>query len=244
MSVFTIFDTVLHILAGLSMLLTGLFIWQKFKEDFEARTLGGILALSSIIFFMMALRNLFLGLGWIDVPLALYAFFVEYIFIFSVLLLFGLPRFFYLVFNKERAKQIGFKLGSFLFLIYLVVHFSQREEIIPHYDIPALWFELPHLEKIYVVSVLALVLFMMLYRTYIHFLQWQKTKTFPYKVAEYLLLFFIFAVSSFRVLPTVSLGVWQSVLLDILTLGGLLGAYYVFSQEIIKKEEPNSTYQI
>jgi len=235
MSIFVVFDVLLKFLNGLAMLLTGLLIWRRFKDDFETRTLGGILALISIIFFQMSLRNILWAVVRIEENVARDIFSAGYILILFLLLPFALPRFLYLISNKEKAKRVGLVSGIMLFVIYLVIHFSQREKIITHHAPKGLMFEPPYLEKIFLISVFVLFLPMVIYRVGFHFHQWRKTKIFPYKLLNYLLLFFVGFLSLFSVLRTMD--PWLEGFLFSFSLAGVLGIYFISSQELIKKEE-------
>jgi len=235
MDVFLTFDIFLHFLSGLATLFTGLFLWKNFKEDFENRTLGGILGFTSLIFFMMFFRAVFWGLGWIGNKQALNFFFAEYIIILFFLLLFGLPRFLYLVFNRLSAIKAGSIFGGILYLVYLVVHFSHKEEIISHYVPQGLVFELPFEEKIFLMGAIAPLLLIMVYRTIVHFRRWRGTKRFSYRFLNYLLMFFIFLTSTFALIPRFQ--PWQSVLGFLLMFAGVLGIYIVSSQEVMEREK-------
>jgi len=235
MSVFLIFQIFLHFLSGLVIFFTGFFLWRKLRDDFEARTIGGILILTSLLFLLMGLRNLFWGLGWISESLTFNIFFTEYMIIFFLLLPFALPRFLYLVFTRPIVKTVGLILGGILYLAYLAIHFSQREKIIGHYAPESVLFEPPSLEKVFLAGIFILLIPMMLYRANIHFLQWRKTKTFPYRFLNYLLMLFIFFISIFTFFPQLSS--WGGLFAYILILGGFLGIYLISSQETIKGQE-------
>jgi len=235
MDVFVVFNIFLNFLSGLAMLFTGLFVWRRFREDFEIRTLGGILALISIIFFMIGLRILFFGAGWIGENMAFDIFFAEYIIILFLILPFALPRLLYLIAPRPAVQKMGLVLGIVLFLIFLVIHFSAKEQIVFHHGPRGLLFELPLIEKIFLMGISLFFLPIMLYRVSFHFVQWRKTKTFPYRFLEYILLFFIGAMGLLAVIPQFK--PWQSALSYSFILGGVLGFYLTSSQEFIKGEE-------
>jgi len=216
------------------MFLTGLYLWRRFREDFEVRTLGGVLAVPSVFLFVMALRIIFQNLGWISDNLAFTIFFVEYIIILLVLLLFAFPRFLYLVSSRPVVKRLGLILGILLYIAYLVLHFTQKEKTIAHYAPHGLVFELPYLEKVFLAIIFVIFFIAIIYRVLFHFHQWRKTKTFPYKLLTYLLFFLTFLIPIFTILP---LEPWQIVFGYILSLAGFLGVYFVASQQFIKEEK-------
>jgi len=234
LDIFIIFVILVESLVGIAMLFTGLFVWGKLKDDFEARTLGGVLALISILFFIMGFRDLFWALEWIDEDIAFNIFFGEYILIIFLLLPFAFPRFLYLVFNKPIAKTIGRLLGTCLFILYLILHLKQREKIVAHFVPQGLSFEPPYSEKIFLAGVFSIFLLMMLHRASFHFIQWRKTRAFPYRFLIYLLFFFTFLTAMSTVLPKFQ--PWQVILGYVLALAAILGIYFVFSQETIKLE--------
>lgn len=235
MDIFSLFRVFLDFVIGLAMFLTGRFLWKNFKDDFEAKTIGGVFMLASIIFFLMFFRVLALDLGWINKDLAIWAFFVEYIVIAFLTFSFAFPRFFCLVFNTTLAKKIALILGNILFLIYLIIHFNQKENIISEYTIYGLLFNIPFVEKIFLVIIFGLLLPIMCYRAGINFIQWRRKKSSPYKFLQYLFLFLIAGVSIIYFLPYFE--AWWFSLSGILSIGGVLGVYLLASQELMEKEE-------
>jgi len=235
MDIFALFSILIHFSNGIAMFLTGLFLWKKFKEDFEIQTLGGILAFMSLLFFWMGLRNSLWNLGWIGERFTFYMFFVQYALILFFILPFALPRFLYLVFNQPIVKKIGLILGSGLYLIYLAFHFSQREKIVIHYTPQGLAFEPSAGEKFFLAGIFALFIPLIFYRINIHFSQWRKTKAFPHKFLIYLAFLFMNSVTSLTVLPR--FGAWEAILGFVLSLAGILAIYLISSQALIKKEE-------
>jgi len=234
MDIFTLFTIGLNFLSGLAVMLVGLFMWRKLKDDFEPRTIGGFLVILSTVFFMMVLRIILWGLGLISESTSFNMFFVQYILVLSFVLPFLLPRLLYLVFNSQIAKKIGLILGIGFYLIYLVIHFSEKEKIIAHPGPPALLFELPYLEKIFFGSVALLLTPLLTQRVVVHFLEWRKRKVFPYKLIYYLILVVIVFAGLFAIIPFQS---WLMLLGFIFIIAGTLGLYLISSQELMKREE-------
>jgi len=235
MNVFLIFDDLLHLLSGLAMLFTGLFLWRSFREDLENRTFGGILGLLSLIFFLMFFRILFWSLGWIGEDLCRYVFFVEHAILFSALLLFALPRILDSIFNRPIVAKVSLALGTILYLVYLVVHVTQKEKVIAHYALQGLLFEAPFLEKIFLLGIFGLFLPLIVCRAGTHFLYWRRKKAPPYKFLNYLLFLFIFAMAVVGVSPQYH--PWTSGRAFILILAGVLAIYIVSSQEASEREK-------
>jgi len=238
MNAFIVFSVFTYFLIGLIELLTGLLIWRKFKDDFEVRTLAGILIVQSPIFLLIAFRILLWDLGWIDKDLSFYIFFFEYIYTFPAVFLFTFPRFAYLVFKRPIAKKIGWVFSGIIVLLYVIIHLSLRAEIIPHYSPIGLLFEIPALEKKVFFFTSIFILPLIIQRVVFHFRQWRKTKTFPYKFLEYLFLSFSLFMASVAITPPSALfDYWRALLGFIVMLAGVLGFYFIASQELIKKEE-------
>ena len=235
MNVFTLFNILLNFLTGSVMVFSGLFIWRKFRDEFETRTIGGILLFTSPIFLLMAFRYLFFSIGLISETVSFYLFFFEYILILSLLLPFAFPRFLLLLTNRPVAKKIGSVLGFIFYLIFLIIHFSKREEIIAHPTIIGLSFELPYIEKIFLLGVFGFSFLIMGYRAITLFYQWRKKRTFPFKLLNYVCIFLMFFSSVPFLLPEVRK--WQTSLGAVLTLASVLGIYLISSQELISKEE-------
>ena len=235
MSTFIFFGNLVNLVEILALFFTGFYLWRKFKNDFEMKTIGIILALTGLFILIMAIREVFLDFGLINENLAFYIFFIEYIIIVFVILLFIFPRFLYLVSNRPVAKKAGLALGILFYLVYLMIHFEQKDKIVIHYAPIGLTFELPFLEKIFLLTIFAIVLPMMGYKTVIHFFQWRKTKLFPHRFLTYSLLFFFglcYPVYYFPVFKP-----WTIIFMRILALGSVLGIYLISSQASIKGEE-------
>jgi len=233
MDISALFKILVDLITGSAMFLTGLFIWRNFKDDYENQSIGGLLAITSIMFSIMGLRVLFYELGLISESLSLYIFFAGYVIILFLTLPFAFYWFFYILINRPIAKVIGLALGIGLNIIYLSFHLSQKEKITPYYTPQGLLFELPEFEKVFLFSVFFFFLLAMIHRIIVHFLHWRKTKTFPYRLLSYLL--FIFALSM-AMLSTVNFNPWQSLFFYALTIGGVLGLYLISSQEVIEKK--------
>jgi len=235
MNVFIIFVVFLYFLNGLAMLVTGLFLWRKFRDDFEIQTVGGVLALTSVIIFVMSLRLLLSALGEISETLALNIFSAEYIITLGLTLPFVFPRLLFLIFRRPIVKKWGLLLGASLYFIYLVMHLTQRSQITPHYTIHGLFFEIPYSQKVFLGVVLVLFFTAIFCRVGFHFFQWRKTKIFPYRLLIYLsLLFLVAMIGSIVYTPFPS---WQSILAYVFSVAGILTIYFLSSQELIKKEE-------
>ena len=215
------------------MLLTGLFIWRNFKDDFENRSIGGLLVITSTVFFIMGFRILFYEFGLISESLSLYIFFAEYIVILFLALPFVFYRFLYVLINRPIAKIIGFIAGIGLNVIYLSVHLGQKEKIISYYTPQGLLFELPEFEKVFIFGVFFFFLLAVIHRIIVHFFHWRKTKTFPYRLLSYLL--FLFAISM-ALLSIINFNPWQSLFFYTLTICGILFLYLTSSQEVIERK--------
>jgi len=233
MDAFIAFKVLVNSLMGLTMFLTGFFLWREFKEDFEMKTLGGTLALPSLISFVTAFRVLFWDLGWVDENLASNIFFVEYILVFFFISFFILPRFLYLVINKPIVEKIGLLLGIGLYVVYLTIHFDQKGEIVAHYTPQGLVFELPYLEKIFLLFVFLFFIPLMFSRAISHFYQWRKKKAHSHRFFIYLSFFFILVMAAYTIFPQFQ--PWQTELGFILLLAGIFALYLLSYQELIEK---------